>query len=214
MTPAEQPQPFQVARSTSYTVPWTYFVLSPLSTVTAVADQQLLITAAVTFLVLVLAGLIGLGIGRRITQPILRSVDSLLGSSQSLKALASTQQSAAGEQMWVVEASQVGLNKVEYYSQATNIAAQRLSTVGGQLKEGWQYLDSRRAEKVLEEIIAAAKYIEKARTFQDESNKSLAASIRVTTQVTEQLTTGATSAAEAAEQLEEVVNQLRSVVGK
>jgi hypothetical protein len=59
-------------------VPWTYVVLSPLSTVTAIADQQLLITSLVVLLVLLGAALIGLSVGQRITRPILRAVDSLL----------------------------------------------------------------------------------------------------------------------------------------
>ena len=74
MTPAGQSEPFQVTQRTMTVVPWTYVVLSPLSTVTAIADQQLLITS----LVLLGAALIGLSVGRRITRPILRAVDSLL----------------------------------------------------------------------------------------------------------------------------------------
>ena len=78
MTPAGQSELFQVTQRTMTVVPWTYVVLSPLSTVTAVADQQLLITSLVVFLVLLGAALIGLSVGQRITRPILRAVDSLL----------------------------------------------------------------------------------------------------------------------------------------
>jgi len=42
----------------------------------------------------------------------------------------------------------------------------------------------------------------------------LATAIKVTTQVNEQLKEGATSASDAAAQLEQVVNELRQVVGK
>jgi hypothetical protein len=59
-----------------------------------------------------------------------------------------------------------------------------------------------------------ANYIERAATHQDKSSKSLGIAIRVTTQVTEQLVAGATSATEAADKLDEVVEQLRQVVGK
>ena len=78
MTPAGQSEPFQVTQRTMTVVRWTYVVLSPLSTVTAIADQQLLITSLVVLLVLLGAALIGLSVGRRITRPILRAVDSLL----------------------------------------------------------------------------------------------------------------------------------------
>lgn len=49
---------------------------------------------------------------------------------------------------------------------------------------------------------------------QETSKQKLATAIRVMTQVNEQLVMGATSATDAATQLEEVVNQLREVVGK
>ena len=78
MTPAGQSEPFQVTQRTMTVVPWTYVVLSPLSTVAAIADQQLLITSLVVLLVLLGAALIGLSVGQCITRPILRAVDSLL----------------------------------------------------------------------------------------------------------------------------------------
>ena len=59
-----------------------------------------------------------------------------------------------------------------------------------------------------------AQYIENAANFQSTSNQKLATALKVTTQVTEQLATGASSATEAATQLEQVVNDLRDVVGK
>lgn len=212
MVPAEQQTTFQVATSRTYTVPWNYFVLSPLSTVTQVADQQLVIAFVITTVMLVLAAVVGLRTGQSITRPILRSVDFLGRSSQALKRLSSKQQSAAEEQTWVVEASRAGLEKVEYYSQATNVAARQLSELGTGLIQNWQYLNERDVIQGLQKIVAAAKYIEKARSYQDDSDKNLASAIRVTTDVTDQLSKGATSAAEAANELEEVVNQLRAVV--
>lgn len=210
--PAEQQTTYQVARSATFTVPWNYYVLSPLSTVTSVADQQLLVALAITSVVLVLAALIGMRIGRGITRPILRSVNSLIGSSQALKGLSEKQRSAAEEQKWVVEASQMGLQRVEYYTKASNAAVDQLSEAGTSLAQNWQYLSEQDLRRTVQKMVAAAQYIRKARTYQEESDKNLAAAIRVTIGVTEQLSKGATSAAESANELEEVVNQLRAVV--
>jgi methyl-accepting chemotaxis protein len=63
-------------------------------------------------------------------------------------------------------------------------------------------------------MIAAGQYIERASRLQDSSNQKLSTAIKVTEQVTEQLAAGATAATATAEQLEQVVNQLRQVVGK
>jgi len=104
-TPAGQSELFQVTQRTMTVVPWTYVVLSPLSTVTAVADQQLIITSLVVFLVLVGAALIGLMVGQRITRPILRAVDSLQGNSHVLTSMAAKQKSVASEQKWVIDSS-------------------------------------------------------------------------------------------------------------
>ncbi|GAC1377969.1 MAG: hypothetical protein NVSMB44_47360 [Ktedonobacteraceae bacterium] len=76
MVPAGQQEAFQVAQQTTYTVPWTYFVLSPLSTVAIVADQQLQITRVVAALVLLLAMSIGMFAGRRFALPIMRSIEA------------------------------------------------------------------------------------------------------------------------------------------
>ena len=109
MTPGGQSGMFQVAQSTLTMVPWTYFVLSPVSTVTAVANQQLFNTVVIAFIVLELAAFTGLLVGQLITRPILRSVERLRSNSGALNRLATKQQSAAPEQMWVVDSSQVGL---------------------------------------------------------------------------------------------------------
>jgi len=212
MVPATQNETFQAARSSTFTVPWNYYVLSPLNTVTRVADQQLFVAFIITSIVLVLAALIGLMTGRGITRPILRSVTALIHSSQSLKTLADKQQSAAEEQRWVVEASQTGLQRLEYYSNATHVAAGQLSEIGTGLARNWNYLDEKTLKRSISGMISSAQYIDKARSYQEESDKNLAAAIRVTTSVSEQLSQGASSAAEAAVQLEEVVNQLRAVV--
>ncbi len=76
MTPARQHEEFQVARWATYTVPWTYYVLSPLSTIAVVADQQLQITRVIATIVLFLAIAIGLFAGRRFALPIMRSIEA------------------------------------------------------------------------------------------------------------------------------------------
>jgi methyl-accepting chemotaxis protein len=212
--PAGQNEPFQVVQKSSTVLPWHYFVLSPISTVTAVANQQLFIMGLVAFTMLVLAALIGLIAGRRITYPILTSVEHLLRNSSALSELATSQRDAASEQMWVVDSSQVGLQSVQYYTEATRIAAHRLSEVGLELARTWGQADAYTARLALERIVAAARYIEEAAAYQNTSNQKLATALKVATQVSEQLATGATSATDAATQLEQVVAQLRSVVGK
>src|SRR5437764_3102701 len=178
MTPAQQSETFQVVRQYSKFVPLTYFVLSPVSTVTAVANQQLFITIGIAAAVLVIAALVGVGVGRRITRPILKSVEYLRGNSEALKILATRQQSAASEQTWVVDSSQVGLKSVQYYTDATTIAAHRLSEISKQLAQRWDQLDAPTAKQALEHIATLARYIEKAAHLQNNSNQKLATAIK------------------------------------
>lgn len=214
ITPAGKNEDFQVVRVSNKIVPWNYFVLSPVSTVTAVVNQQLNTTILIGAIFLIFMLLVGLIVGRRTTQPIMSSVENLLGSTEALNTLANRQQKAASEQMWVVDSSQVGLQSVQYYTEATNVAANRLLEVTNDLVQNWNRLDQRTILQSLEQIITTAKYIQNASDFQNTSNQKLATAIKVTTQVTEQLATGATSASSAATQLEGVVEQLRQVVGR
>ncbi len=214
MTPAGQSETFQTVRQPTKIVPWNYFVLSPVSTVTAVANQQLIIILAIALGVLLLAAIVGVTVGRRITKPIMRSVEYLRGSSEALNTLAMKQQNGAKEQMWVVDSSQVGLQSVQYYTDASQVAAHQLSEMSGELAQHWYQIDPQTAKGILEQMSQTAQYIENATHYQDTSNQKLATAIKVTSQVTEQLATGATSAGDAANQLERVVNQLRNVVGK
>ncbi len=214
LKPTGQSQTFQAVHNPTTVVPWHYFVLSPLNTVTAVADQQLLVTLFIAFGMSTLVALLGLIVGQRITRPILRSVENLRSNSIALSSLATRQRDAASEQMWVVDSSQVGLQSVQYYTDATQIAAQQLNDVGTELVHRWQYMDPRATRKGLEQIVTASRYIEEAANHQSASNQKLATALKVATQVTEQLATGATSATDAAAQLEDVVQQLRNVVGR
>jgi hypothetical protein len=63
-------------------------------------------------------------------------------------------------------------------------------------------------------MVTTIKYLERATYYQDASNQKLATALKVTTQVTEQLHNGTTSATLAATQLEDVVSELRKVVGR
>ena len=215
MTPGGQNNAFKVARESSKIVPWTYFELSPLSTITAIADQQLLYICIIAALVFVLAGALGVNVGRRITKPILLAVSSLLNSSQSLKKLAAKEEVTATEQKWMIESSQVGVKSVQYYTDATSMAARQLSQIGTELLGNLHRIETLAVvEQKLQEIVAMANYIENAAIHQNKSNRSLSTAIKVTTNVTEQLASGAASATEASAQLEQVVERLRQIVGQ
>jgi methyl-accepting chemotaxis protein len=116
--------------------------------------------------------------------------------------------------MWVVDSSQVGLQSVQYYTEAISIAARELNETGKGLVQHWERADIRSIQQALERILVTSQYIANATQYQQSSNYKLATALKVATQVTEQLMAGATSATDAATQLEGVVTQLRSVVGK
>ncbi len=191
MQPASKSDTFQVVEHADTIVPWTYYVLSPMNTVTAVANNQLYFTGSLALVIFALAALGGLIIGQRVSNPILSSVENLHNNSQSLTSLAT-----------------------EYYSEAAQFAAQQLSELGNDLAKTWTYTDEETAKQKLERIIAAAHYIEQAAEYQLSSTKKLSTALKVTTQVTEQLALGATSATDTATQMEQVVKRLRYVVGK
>ncbi|WP_376794785.1 cache domain-containing protein [Thermogemmatispora sp.] len=213
-TPASENEPYEILRHKMTVVPWTYYVLSPVSTVTAVVNNQMVSTIVIAAAMLLLAAFVGLWLGQRITQPILRSVDHLRRSSESLQTLAAKQQSSSSEQQWVIDSAQVGLQSVQYYTDASNVAARQLTSMVTELLQRWPQLDGRTAQRALQEMANTARYIEQAIQYQETSNQKLATAIKVTTQVSEQLAAGATSATSAAEQLEQVVRQLRRVVGR
>jgi hypothetical protein len=193
---------------------WTYVVLSPTGSVTRVADDQLLTTIIVAIVVALLAIGIGFWVSSRVTRPIMRSVEQIRENSEALNALAKKQQSASSEQLWVVDSIQVGQQSLQYYTDATRIAAHKLGEVGAELERNWRRQNIETIKQGLQHVITAANYIEKATHFQGDSGQKLATAIKVTTQVNEQLADGALSATEAASQLEMVVNDLRSVIGQ
>ena len=213
-TPVEQSEAFQAYQVGCQIVPWTYIVLRPVSTITGAASQQdfsLLVIAAVITL---LAALVGLLIGRNMTRPILRSVSSLSRSSQALKTFSASEQARAKEQKWIAESAQTGLESVQYFARATAVTADRLYQLIQHLVRNWGRLDPPKQQQYLREIVSAADYIKKAASQEERSGRGLSTAIQVTNQVAEQLLSGATSASEAATQLEDVIAQLRQVVGE
>lgn len=194
-------------------LPWTYYDLSPTSTIEAVANNQIrtsLISAAVVAL---LAVLIGLFIGRRLTVPVRSSVTDLQGAATSLKQLASRQQSSAGEQQWVVDACRTGLESVRYLSDAMNQAAQRVIEASNWFSDYWDRLTEEQARRTVQHLLDLAHYIDEAARRQQTSSERLGKAISVTMQVSDQLVAGASAATTSADQLEQVVGDLQRVVG-
>jgi hypothetical protein len=214
MVPYGQHQTFQVVRYPLQYVPWTYFVLSPLSTVTQVADQQVLTSGLIACFALLLAALVGLSVGWYLTGPILRSVAYLRNSSWSLNTLATRQKSVVSEQTWMVASSQLGLQEMQHQTEAIYLVALRLNEMLTSLTRTWDMIDAESAQQILEQITDSVRSIEHAVRRQKMMSKNLTMALRVITQVTEQLTSSAISVTDAAGQLEQVVDQLRLVVGK
>ncbi|HEX4208522.1 MAG TPA: methyl-accepting chemotaxis protein [Ktedonobacteraceae bacterium] len=212
--PAGANETYQAVRVKMQNVPWNYYALSPISTITATANQELILTIAVAIAVSIVVAIIGLIAGSTLGRPILSSVESLQGSSNAMTTLATRQQDAASEQRWVVDSSQIGLQSVQYYTDATAVAARKLSEEGTDLAQRWAQVSDVEIMQSLERIVNAANYIENAAHFQDTSTQKLSTALKVATQVTEQLVAGTTSASDAAAQMEQVVEQLRYVVGK
>jgi signal transduction histidine kinase len=75
MVPAGQQEKFEAVEVHIALLQWTYFALRPLKAIVSIADQQLLNTVLIAAIVLILAIIIGVATGRRITQPIVRSVE-------------------------------------------------------------------------------------------------------------------------------------------
>jgi hypothetical protein len=213
-TPTGQNEKYEVVKSTGALLPWSYVVFRPMSTITSAANQQILYLFIISCVVTFLAAVIGLVVGRSITRPIQHSVNTLRGNSDALKGLATAEEATAMEQKWIIDSSQVGLQSVQYYANATGSAARHLNSVGENLLLNWGRMDSAQAKQGLDDILTAARYIEKAADHQKNSCDGLNDAIQVTAQVTDQLVTGATSATDAANQLDKVVAELREVVGK
>ena len=214
IVPPGQKTSYQVIGVPVSIVPWTYFVLSPTNVVTSLADQQLLNIGIIALIVLLLAAITGIIVGRRITAPVLHAVSKLQASSDYLKELAGKEQITITEQSWVVDSSKTGLSSVDYYVDATQEAANRIVSTSSELERYWAQISADQAREVLHQIVVAAHYIENAVQYQKSSGKKLSAAIDLTQQVTDQLTSSADAAIQAAEQMEQVVSQLQQVVGR
>jgi signal transduction histidine kinase len=73
--PAGQHEVFEVVSLRIDKVPWTYVVLSPLNTVTALADQQLHLISLSATLILILTVVVGIVVGKRFARPIVLSLE-------------------------------------------------------------------------------------------------------------------------------------------
>ena len=194
-------------------VPWTYFVLSPLSTVTAVADSQVRVSLLSAAVVAILAILFGLLLGRGLAQPVQQASGNLEGAALALKTLASRQQNSAGEQQWVVDACRTGLDSVRYLSDAMNQAARRIIDASNWFSEYWDRLTEEQARRTVQHLLELARYIDEAARRQQAAGERMGKAINVTMQVTDQLVAGATAATQSADQLDRVVGNLQRVVG-
>jgi hypothetical protein len=212
--PVEQTQAYEAYQIPVQVVPWTYIVLRPVSTITGAASQQDIYLLIIAVVVTLLAGIVGLLVGRSTTRPLLQSVASLTKNSETLKVFSAREEARAKEQKWIVESAQTGLQSVQYYAKASSTAAQRLGEVVQDLMQNWERFDLERRQHYLLEIFRAADYIIKANAHEERSSRGLSTAIQVTSQITEQVLSGAAAASDAASQLEEVIAQLRRVVGE
>ena len=204
---------YQYVGTHLYIVPWTYVVLSPLPTVTQVADQQVTTSLLAAAAVAVLAVLFGLLLGRGLATPVQRSVSGLRGATEALNTLSSKQRNSASEQLWVVDACKTGLESVRYLSDAMNQASVRIVDAANWFGQYWDRLTEEQAQRTVQHLRELAQYIEEAARRQWASSDRLDKAITVTTQVSDQLANGASAAAESAQQLDAVVDELQRVVG-
>jgi hypothetical protein len=194
-------------------VPWMYFVLSPLPTVTSVADTQIKISALIAAIVATLAAFVGLLVGRSTARPVLASVNELRSTTTSLNALGAQQESAASEQLWMVDACQAGVEHITYLANATSVAASQMIRTGNILSQQWDQLSPDEITRAVTLLIKLAHYIEQASQEQQKSSDRLSTAVKVTNQVSDQLASSAESAGKYANQLERVVEQLQRLVG-
>jgi hypothetical protein len=215
--PAGQDKNSQITRLTTTMVPWTYFVLSPQVTVEAVVDQQMITTFLLALMVLGVAAITGLIVGRNIVHPLRSAAGALYTSIHQLQALATRQRDAATEQTWVVNffvgTSQQQIQSISYYTNATGQAAHKLQELVEECLVHWQQGSPVTTFQTLEQIRLASNYIERAARLQEASQQRSEAAISVMVQVNDGLIAGSASAARASEQLTIVVKQLQHVIG-
>jgi hypothetical protein len=194
-------------------IAWSYFVLSPISTVTAVANNQIETSLMIAAVIAILAILLGLIIGNGVARPVHAATTELEDAATALKLLASQQQGSASEQQWVVDACKTGLESVRYLSDAMNQAAKRIVDASNWFSDYWDRLNEDQARRTVQHLLELARYIDEGARRQQASNDRLGKAITVTDQVSDQLVAGAAAATESSEQLEQVVSNLQRVVG-
>jgi hypothetical protein len=113
----------------------------------------------------------------------------------------------------VVDACKTGLESVRYLSDAMNQAAKRIIDASNWFSEYWDRLTEDQARRTVQHLQELAHYVDEAARRQHASSDRLDKAITVTMQVSDQLVAGASAAAESAGQLEQVVGDLRHVVG-
>ncbi len=204
---------YQFAAEKLTDVPWTYFVLSPLPTVTSVADTQIKISALIAAVVATIAAVVGLLVGRSTARPVLASVAELRSTTTALNTLGAQEESAASEQLWMVDACRAGVENISYLANATNVAASHMIQTGHVLAQQWSQLPPEEVARAVELMVKLSRYIEEASRQQQESSDRLSTAIKVTNQVSDQLASSAEAAGKYANQLERVVEQLQRLVG-
>lgn len=192
---------------------WTYFSLSPLTTVTQVADDQLKTSLLSAGVVAILAILLGLLIGSRTASPVQAASGEVEGAAVALKLLAARQENSASEQQWVVDACKTGLDGVRYLSDAMNQAARRIMDASNWFNDYWDRLTEDQAKRTVQHLLELSRYIDEAARRQHASSERLDKAITVTIQVSDQLVAGAGAATQSANALEQVVSNLQRVVG-
>ena len=212
VTPAGKHEVFQGIWRRFSTVPWTYVVLTPQNSIYYVANQQLFITLMVAVLVLIPLGVIGWLVGSSISYPISRSVESLRRSSSALNRLSENEKRIASEQIWMMDSSETGLKSIQYYTDASKKAVLQLNTLGNDLLAR----PEREKPVILNgvaQMINIGRYFEQAIIHQYERNRKVAVAMKVTSEVAKQIESGAKSVDDATTVLDQVVNQLRRIIG-
>jgi C4-dicarboxylate-specific signal transduction histidine kinase len=204
---------YQITRHPLSSVPWTYFVLTPVNEVIAVANQQLLIIALIASSILLPVAFAGWIVGNRISAPILRSVESLVRNSHLLNLLSEREKGASLQQVWIVEAAKTGLKSQQYYTHASRLAADQLDKIGRGLLQQ-RSVDRQSILNNVIQMVNVVQYFQNAIAYQSEANNKVDIAMKLTNEVAEQLASGAKSASEAANELDWIVNQLRQTVGK
>jgi Cache domain len=212
VTPPGKNEVFQASWRSFSTVPWTYFVLTPQNSIYFVANQQLFITLLVALLVLIPLGLLGWLVGSSIAHPISRSVESLQLSSSALSRLSENEKRIASEQIWMMDSSEMGLKSIQYYTDTSKKAVRQLNTLGNDLLARPER-EKRAILNGVAQMLNIGRYFEQSISHQNERNRQVAVAMKTTREVAKQIESGAKSVENATTMLDQVVYQLRRIIG-